>query len=78
MININIVPAKSRFGLPKRKQWKFQIIGGNGEPLDPRDTYANPADIFNLLQKLRWDRMDVHVHYEQGVETTTLPLDPPF
>lgn len=76
MFKIDILPAKRRFS--KRKQWKFVITAGNGEPIDPRDTYANPADIVSIIQKLRWDRVDVRVHYEHGVETTTIPLDPPF
>lgn len=71
MITIDITPARRRFG--GRKQWKFAIRGGNGEPIDPRDTYANVGDIFAVLQKLRYDRVVVRVHYAHGIETAEFP-----
>lgn len=80
MININIVPAKSRFGRPKRKQWKFEIVGANGEPVDPRDTYANVGDIRDILQALLVDdEIQLTVHYlSAGEQKSTLRSAKPF
>ena len=70
IIFVDIVPAKRRFS--NRKQWKFQIRGGNGEPIDPRDTYANVGDIFAVLNLLREAEMRVRVHYHDGSSEMTV------
>lgn len=74
MITVDIKPAPRRFGVPtKRKQWKFEITAGNGEPIDPRDTYANVRDIKDVLQLLRSGEMEIRVHYLDGVQVSTIP-----
>lgn len=73
MITVDVKPAKRRFGIKPRKQWQFVIRGGNGEPLDPRDTYANVGDIFKVLHALHDNPVRVRVHYDAGVEITELP-----
>lgn len=77
MTIVNIRAAKRRFGLKPRKQWKFEITAANGEPLHPNDSYANTGDIITMLHTLREDEMVIHIHYEKGVETITLPANPP-
>lgn len=47
---ILIRPAKRLFS--RRQQWTFEIRGANGEPIDPRDTYANRVDIVYVWRKL--------------------------
>lgn len=69
-IIVDIRPAKRRFGKAPRKQWKFEITGTNGEPLDPRDTYANVGDITELLLALRHRPMTIRIHYVEGVRET--------
>jgi hypothetical protein len=49
MILVNIKPAKSML---KRRQWGFEIRGGNGERIDPRDTYNNRGDAVDIMEKL--------------------------
>jgi hypothetical protein len=73
MITVDIKPARRRFS--NRKQWKFAITGGNGEPIDPRDTYANVGDIKSMLQALFvTDDVRLRVHYADGTTTTTLRM----
>jgi hypothetical protein len=72
VINIDITPAKRRFGRKPRKQWQFAITAGNGEPLDPRDTYANTGDILSALREIRSGEVRVHIHRHTGVETLEL------
>lgn len=71
-IIVDIRPAKRRFGIKPRKQWQFQIKGGNGEPIDPRDTYANTGDILMVLSALRSRPMRVRVHYPDQVKEIDL------
>lgn len=53
MITITAWPAKQRFGRNrKRGQWKFEVTGGNGEPIDPRDTYANLGAIQDIWRAI--------------------------
>lgn len=76
MITVDIKPAHRRFGVPnKRKQWKFEITAANGEPLDPRDTYANVGDIKEVLHLLRKSAVTLRVHYADGVQISTLPAN---
>lgn len=71
MITIDVKPAKRRFS--NRKQWKFVITGGNGEHIDPRDTYANVGDIRDILQALLVDDdVRLQVHYSDRVQITPL------
>jgi len=67
VITIRVKPAKQRFS--KRKQWKFQIIAANGEPLDPRETYANIEDIRTALTKLSnsTEPIQLEIHYQDGI-----------
>lgn len=68
MITIDIRPAKRRFGRKPRKQWQFEITGGNGEPIDPRDTYANVGDVQKILYALlRDEAVRLRVHYGSQV-----------
>lgn len=73
MINVDITPAKRRFGRKPRKQWQFAITGSNGEPLDPRDTYANVGDIISTIREIREGEVRVHIHRGEDVETVRLP-----
>lgn len=50
MITIDVTPTRRRFG--GRKQWKFIIRAANNRCIDPRDTYANPADIRAIMTEL--------------------------
>jgi hypothetical protein len=71
MITVDIKPARRRFS--NRKQWKFIITAGNGEPIDPRDTYANVGDIRDTMRALLVDdEVQVRVHYGKGTQVTTL------
>lgn len=67
-ITIDIRPAKRRFS--KRKQWRFDITGANGEPIHPNDTYANVRDITSMLLALRHRPVVVRVHYAEGVQVS--------
>jgi hypothetical protein len=67
-IVVDIKPAKRRFGRTPRKQWQFRITGSNGEPLDPRETYANVGDVTAALLALRHRAVTVRVHYAEGVQ----------
>jgi len=77
MITIRIKPARQWF---KRKQWKFEIVGGNGEPIDPRDTYANVGDIraaiLSLVSPNFGDAITLEVHYQSGVQRELLRAEP--
>lgn len=42
MTRILIRPTRRMF--TRRLQWTWEIRGGNGEPIDPRETYNNRAD----------------------------------
>lgn len=59
MIRILIQPAKRLFA--KRQQWTFEIRGGNGERIDPRDTYNN-----------RDEASEFWIHLMEGVEPVEL------
>lgn len=50
MNRILIKPAKRKFS--KRQQWVFELRGGNGERIDPRDTVFNRTDLANQLQSM--------------------------
>lgn len=50
MITIRIRPSRSIFG--RRKQYKFEIVAGNGRRISDRDTYANPGDIQAIMRRL--------------------------
>jgi hypothetical protein len=74
VINVNIKPAKQRFS--RRKQWKFEITGANGEPLHPNDTYANTGDVVAMLHSLREDEATVRIYYPNHVQEFVLPANP--
>lgn len=50
MIRVLVKPAKRLFG--RRRQWRFEIRGANGERIDPRDTYANHGDVVSIMELL--------------------------
>jgi hypothetical protein len=71
MITVDITPARRRFS--NRKQWKFVVRAANNKRIDPRDTYANPGDIFSALHALLLtDEVRVRTHYDSGVEVQIL------
>lgn len=74
-MNIDVTRAKRRFGKTPRNQWQFQITGDNGEPIDPRDTYANWNDILTVFTKLRQQDVTLRVHHTddpQDIEEISL------
>ncbi|MBX7450393.1 hypothetical protein GR927_20605 [Mycolicibacterium sp. 3033] len=50
MIRIVIKPARRLFS--PRQQWTFAILGGNSEPIDPRDTVYNRGELIDTLTKV--------------------------
>lgn len=72
VITIHVRPAKRRFS--RRKQWKFAIVAGNNEPIDPRDTYANVADIQSIWSRIVGgnEAIKMVVHYQAGEQITWL------
>lgn len=72
MNTCDITPAKRRFGVKPRKQWRFSVTAANGERLDPRDTYANVGDILAMLEGLRNNPLRVRIHYLDGIKEMTL------
>ncbi len=72
MITVNITKAKRRFGIPPRKQWRYTIRFGNNDKLSDRDTYANPEDIVEALQKFRDEPVRVRIHYVDGTSVVEL------
>lgn len=72
MITIYVRPAKRRFS--RRKQWKFSVVAGNHEPIDPRDTYTNVADIQSIWQRIvaSNEAIKMVVHYQAGEQITWL------
>jgi hypothetical protein len=64
VITISIKPARRIFS--GRNQWKFEIRAANGEPIDPRDTYANRGDIETEMDALiRTDPVEL-VFYDRN------------
>lgn len=72
MITIHVRPAKRRFS--RRKQWKFAIVAGNNEQIDPRDMYANVADIQSIWSRIVGgnEAIKMVVHYQAGEQITWL------
>lgn len=72
MISIIVRPAKRRFS--RRKQWKFSVVAGNHEPIDPRDTYTNVADIQSIWSRIVGgnEAIKMVVHYRAGDQITWL------
>jgi hypothetical protein len=50
MIRVLIKPARRLFS--RRQQWTFEIRGGNGDLVDPRETYYNRGDAITIMQKV--------------------------
>jgi len=74
-IRVIIEPARQRFGFPRRGQWKWSIVGRNGEPIDPRDTGFNTGDIRDTMRTLFASDVPVEleIRYRDGrVETEQL------
>lgn len=65
-ITIKVEPSDQEFG--DRAQWRWGIVAGNGEPIDPRDTMANPGDIEAIMRKLVASDTPVvlEVHHRTG------------
>lgn len=72
MNRLTITPAKRRFGRKPRRQWKFALRFANGRQLDPRDTYANPADIVDAVRTIRDEPLKVEIRYNDRVEAYEL------
>lgn len=49
MIRVVIRPVTRIWA--RRQQWAFQILGANGEPIDPVDTYNNRGDLVRIIEK---------------------------
>lgn len=47
MIRVLVKPAKRLF--TKRPQWTWEIRAGNGERIDPRDSYYNQEDAVHAM-----------------------------
>ena len=45
---IIVKPARRLFS--RRQQWVFELRGANGEPIDPRDTVFNRAELIKTLE----------------------------
>lgn len=74
MITIRVTPAKERFGRKPRKQWNFELITANNEPIDPRDTYANVNDIREIWHQIVTsdEPVQLEIHYASGIRTERL------
>lgn len=65
-----VEPSRSIFG--GRGQWKFSIRRiENGEPIDPRDTYTNKADLIEQLERLLAKPKD----YGDGLTLLSVPVE---
>lgn len=74
MTTVKILPAKGRFGKSrKRNQWQFVVVAENGKKISDRDTYANPGDIFRIIQGIAFRPLQVQLYDRDGVlESTTV------
>jgi hypothetical protein len=65
MIRVLIKPVKRIFS---KNQWTWEIRGGNGARIDPRDTYHNRIDAIGIMESVfgRDDAAELVIYDEHG------------